>query len=53
MALGQHNRALFPSIGKTNFSTTFCSELNLGVFMKVVDIDVIFQVDLEGLLLDF
>jgi len=33
----------FPRLRKAKFSTTFCSELGLGIFMKVVDIDVSFH----------
>jgi hypothetical protein len=41
--MGQHDRALCLGLGKTNFSTTFCSELDLGVIMKVVGMDVILK----------
>jgi len=37
--MGQHSRAPYLGLGKTNFSTTFCSELDLGFFRKVVGMD--------------
>jgi len=41
--MGQHSRAPCLGLGKTNFSTTFCSELDLGVFMKVVGMEQLSQ----------
>jgi len=50
--IGQHGRALLTSLGKTNFFTPFYSESSLGVFMKVVDRDVSFQMAFVLPLLD-
>jgi len=41
--LGAHGRAPFLNLKKTNFFTPFYSELSLGVFIKIVDMDVNFH----------
>jgi len=50
--IGQHGPALLPCLGKTNFFTPFYFESSLGVFMKVVDRGVIFQMALVLPILD-
>jgi len=49
---GSVRSCFFPKHKKINFSTIFCSELGLGIFMKVVDMVVRFQLLLVGIHLD-
>jgi len=54
--IAQHGSAwscFIPKFRKINFSTTFYFELGVGIFMKVVDMDVSFHFILVGLHLDF
>jgi len=41
--MGQHSHAPCLGLGKSNFSTTLCSELDLGVFMNFVGMNDIFK----------
>jgi len=43
---GSAHSCISSSLKKINLSTTFRSELDLGVFMKVVDMDVSLNMDL-------
>jgi len=44
---GQHGHAICLGSRKTNLSTILCTELDLGLFMKDVDKDVIFHLPLD------
>ncbi|KEH16468.1 hypothetical protein MTR_0174s0050 [Medicago truncatula] len=50
---GSAQSSSFPEHRKINFSGIVCSELGLGVFMKVVDMVVSFELLLVGPYLDF